>query len=45
MKLKKKEDQSLDASVLRSRSKIIRGNRGCGRIGRKRGKGGKKEGA
>ena len=45
MKLKKKEDQSVDASVLLRRgNKIIKGSRGWEELGRKRRGGGEKEG-
>ena len=45
MKLKRKEDQRVDASVLLRRgNKIIKGSRGWEGLGRKRGGGGEKEG-
>ena len=44
MKLKRKEDQRVDASVLlRRRNRIIKGSRECEGHGRKRGGGGGKE--
>ena len=44
MKLKRKEDQSVDASVLlRRRNNIIKKSRGWKGLGRKRGRGGEKE--
>ena len=46
MKLKRKEDQRVDASVLLRRgNKIIKGSRGWEGLGRKRRGGGDKEGA
>ena len=43
MKLKRKEDQRVDASViLRGGNNIIKGSRGWGRLGRKRGGGGRR---
>jgi hypothetical protein len=43
MKLKRKEDQKVDASVLLRRGyNIIKGSRGWGRLGRKRGGGGRR---
>jgi hypothetical protein len=45
MKLKKKENQRVDALVLLRRgNKIIKGSRGWERLGRKRRGGGEKEG-
>ena len=45
MKLKRKEDQRVDASVLLRRgNKIIKGSRGWEGLGRKRGEGGEKRG-
>ena len=45
MKLKKKEDQSMDASVLLRRvNNIIKRSREWEGLGRKRGRGGEKEG-
>ena len=45
MKLKRKEDQRVDASVLLRRgTKIIKGSRGWEGLGKKRGGGGEKEG-
>ena len=45
MKLKRKEDQRVDASVLLRRgNKIIKGSRGWEGLGRKRRGGGEKEG-
>ena len=44
MKLKKKKDQSVDASVLRRGNKILMGGRGWKGFGRKRG-GERKKGA
>ena len=45
MKLKRKEDQRVDASVLLRRgNKIIKGSRGWKELGRKRRGGGQKEG-
>ena len=45
MKLKREEDQRVDASVLLRRgNKIIKGSRGWERFGRKRTWGGEKEG-
>ena len=43
MKVNKKEDQSVDASILlRSGNKIITGGRGRDELGMQRGEGGKK---
>jgi hypothetical protein len=45
MKFKKKEDQSVDVSVLlRGGKKILTGDRGWEGLGRKRGEGGGKRG-
>jgi hypothetical protein len=44
MKLKKKEDQSVDASVLIGSNKIFIGNGGWKGLGRKKGGGGKNGG-
>ena len=45
MKLKRKEDQRVDASVLlRRKNKIIKGSRGWEGLGRKRGGAREKEG-
>jgi hypothetical protein len=44
MKLKRKEDQRVNASVLlRRRNDIIKGGRGWEGLGRKKGQGGEKE--
>jgi hypothetical protein len=45
MKLKRKQDQRVDASVLLRRgNNTIKGSRGWERLGRKNGEGGEKEG-